>query len=532
MEQTTAGITRVRPGKTILVGRRRLATITVLGIALGVAALVAAALLFLPVVPALADDGSVYVTGGAVHPMANTDIRMEAETVQAVCFGRFAEYRADFRFVNSGEPQTLQLGFPFIDSSYSDQQSLVAFRAWQNGTPLAVRVGIGEDPAYPGSEVTYYLHEATFPRGETMITVSYLSGVSAVGAARFSEKAPASLGAWGVCGNYDYLLHSGAGWRDTIGKAVVRYSLADDFAGWALDVKAAEIKGFEEASLTTRPESYVKLDDHTYQWVFEDLEPTTQDDITLAFTMPQPRYDEELGLGWADPRLTAVEGSGRVATEIQYPAGWEAFDGSPGIGWGAPAPGAGAWTKVTFGQTESLREICILPGRNDGLDSFSRYGRPKTLRATFSDGTETVLVLKDEPSLQRFAVSAETTWVRFDTLEIYSGSAGNDTYISEIGFGSEPAPEFETFEDLMTVTAALPTTEPPLASSTTVVSPTTTAISTGTATSSTITSTTASNAVKESGRRLWPAYLAIGVAVVALAALVLLVRRARARGKG
>ena len=134
--------------------------------------LVAITLLAGPVAPALADDGSVFTAGGAVHPMANSDIRMESETVQAVCFGGFAEYRAEFHFVNSGEPQTVQLGFPFLDYSkrFEGQPSLVAFRAWQDGVELPVTVGNGDDPAWPGSEINYYLHAANFPRGESVIS--------------------------------------------------------------------------------------------------------------------------------------------------------------------------------------------------------------------------------------------------------------------------------------------------------------------------------------------------------------------------
>lgn len=79
-----------------------------------------------------------------------------------------------------------------------------------------------------------------------------------------------------------------AGWKGTIGKAVVRYRLADSFNGWAVDVKAADREAYGEGAGTpiTSPESYVMLDDHTYQWVFEDFEPTEDNDIVLAFTRP------------------------------------------------------------------------------------------------------------------------------------------------------------------------------------------------------------------------------------------------------
>jgi hypothetical protein len=49
---------------------------------------------------AFADDSSVGATGGSAYPVWATDIRLASETVQAVCFGDFAEYRIDFRFIN------------------------------------------------------------------------------------------------------------------------------------------------------------------------------------------------------------------------------------------------------------------------------------------------------------------------------------------------------------------------------------------------------------------------------------------------
>jgi hypothetical protein len=502
--------------------------------------LVAITLLAGPVAPVLADDGSVFMAGGAVHPMANSDIRMESETVQAVCFGGFAEYRAEFHFVNSGGPQVVQLGFPFTGYSkqFENQPSLVAFRAWQDDVQLPVTVGLGDDPAWPGSEITYYLHQATFPRGETVITVSYLADMSSAASPRFSDDAPAALGAPGFAASFDYWLHSGAGWSGAIGKAVIRFNLADTFTGWAVDVKQADTAGYEVVPFTTKPESYVALDDRTYQWVFEDLEPSTKDDVVLAFTMGKGRYDDALGLTWADARVAGIDGSGRVRHEFVYPAddtpaGWEAFDRSAKTSWGAPAPGAGAWTRVAFAESQIVREIRILPGRNENPESFKEYGRPKTLRVTFSDGTDTVLDLKDEPSLQRFRVSADATWVRFDTLAIYPGIVNDDTYISEIELGSELAPGFEDFSDLILATA--PAGEPSQGPGTTIAMASTGPVSALTTAPSTVVTSAvgiADTAGKLHHGWLWPAYIAIGVAVVALATLVALEWRTRRKAKG
>ena len=177
---------------------------------------------------------------------------MEAETVQAVCYREFAEYRVDFTFTNVGEPQTVKLGFPFeitASGSMGMGNPPVAFRAWQDGKPLAVTLGRGvsQDDLMSGDNAPgYYLHEATFPRGKTVITVSYLARPTVSAGNRFSELTPPeflalNMGGWSA--RYDYWLHTGAGWKGTIGKATIRFHLADSFDGWAVDVKASDRRG-------------------------------------------------------------------------------------------------------------------------------------------------------------------------------------------------------------------------------------------------------------------------------------------------
>ncbi len=114
---------------------------------------------------------------------------MESETVQAICYRDFAEYRVDFLFVNSGAPQTLQLGFPYEVNPEGDSRGgLIAFHAWQDGTPLAVTMGKGPDTWHE-----YYLHQATFPTGKTMISVSYLASPTVTSGTRFQALMPSGV---------------------------------------------------------------------------------------------------------------------------------------------------------------------------------------------------------------------------------------------------------------------------------------------------------------------------------------------------
>ena len=144
-----------------------------------------------------ADDTSMGGTGGSVYPTTSPDIRMEAETVQAVLYGGFAEYRCDFEFVNEGPPQTVVLGFPF---SVTREEPIygsfppTAFRAWQDGRPLEVTLSrdVSQNDARAGV-IGYFLHEATFDRGPTTITVSYLTRPSMSTGGSISQVAPPAL---------------------------------------------------------------------------------------------------------------------------------------------------------------------------------------------------------------------------------------------------------------------------------------------------------------------------------------------------
>jgi hypothetical protein len=132
--------------------------------------------------------------------------------------------------------------------------------------------------------------------------------------------------------------------------------------------------------------------------------------------------------------------------------------GRPGTSWaeGAPGPGGGEHLRFTFATAGPVREVRIVPGDVESLDSFGEHGRPKTLRLTFADGTSTVLHLADEPSVQRFAVQGNGPWAELEIVESYPGTADSDTYVASVEFGREPAPAFLPFAQLIDAPAKNP----------------------------------------------------------------------------
>jgi hypothetical protein len=415
------------------------------------AAALAATLILLVLSSAVLADATIVrvdIEGGVV-PLASTDIRMDSETVQAICYRNFAEYRVDFKFVNDGSSQTLELGFSSADITPPNEAvtpdalvlaqggAPVALRAWQDGRPLKVTRGEGKDLVLSPAWVGYYLHTATFPHGETMITVSYLA---ATGDQYHNQ--------------YEYWLHTGAGWKGPIGKAIVRYRLADSFYDGGI-LTGPTLPG-EHPDTYIAPDSYRKLDDRTYQWVFDNLEPTRDDDIFLISPMPN-RLPEEFNSGG---EAAVPAGAGAVAVpgavserrgpnaESSDPPGWEAIDGNPATAWGFSAESPDKWLQLGVQGNQNLREIRILPGRNDSPTSFKEYARPKTIDVNWGTG-EKEITLKDEPSLQRFDISRKTDSVRLTIVDVYPGTKSNDVYLSEIDLGNAPAPEFDTFANTM-----------------------------------------------------------------------------------
>jgi hypothetical protein len=449
------------------------------GLAVALASILVAALGFAPS-SAFADTTALGGVAGDLYPTANNDIRMEAETVQAICYRYVAEFHVDFEFVNSGDAQTVQLGFPYLaPAPYTGVTPPIGFQAWQDGVPLEVSLApstsapttIATGPTPPVE--SYFLMKASFPPGKTMIAVSYVAQPTWFGYNRLPASTPADVTALSIEGRaakYDYWLHTGAGWAGTIGKAVVRFQFADDFDGWAVDAKASDpaVKASHILPPTTKPETYTRSDASALEWVFEDLEPTEADDIVLAFSgdafemlQSQVILDQHGEMPAAYGALPVpITASGNLAYHYSRddPSaakdGWWAVDSSLVNPWGVPAPGKGAWIKLGVQGDHNLKEIRILPGSIVDAASFMRYGRPKTMRVTLSDGTSSTISLKDEPSLQRFPISGNAEWLKLDILDIYRGTESDDTYISLIDLGTEPAPSFLPFAELISSKAA------------------------------------------------------------------------------
>jgi hypothetical protein len=414
------------------------------GVGVGVVLLVAVLATLAPGV-ASADDTSLGAVGGTVVARPSADIRMSAETVQAVCFGSFAEFRVDFRFVNEGRARSVRLGFPFsraIGGEHGGERPF-GFQAWQGKRPLRVSVvGVGGGAMY-GDAQGYFVHTARFPHGESTITVSYLAQVSVRAGYRKSGDATSGGAHW-----YEYWLHTGRTWKGPIGAAVVRFALADTFCGDGIGLTAEEA---DEYAPVTTP-GWAQPLPGVYQWrrgAFEP-EPAQGRDWWNA----QAKSDVILGFGqdWEqgqNRQKWSASGSAPLpngAGEAQ-----SAGDGALGTCWtaGPLAEEDHPWVQSTFRRPRRIREVRIVSGNNSYVAAFSRYGRPRTMTAAFSDGSSVVLHLADAPVLQRFPVDATTTSVKLTVDEVFPGSDYPAVCVSEVEFGGAAAPSYAAFSELL-----------------------------------------------------------------------------------
>ncbi len=399
---------------------------------------------------ALANDSAVGTQGAAVRPLTDTDIRMDSEAVQIICMRGYALYRIDFKFVNgSGADKALKIGFPFPDFENEEGNRGVppaAFRAWLNGQELAVTQEPGFDSDGDAEwPVIWFTREAVFPPGESMMTVTYLgtpdvSVMSAELAEALSQAGSEASGA----GFYPYLVHTGAGWAGTIGKTVVRYTMAEDFDGEQVDLVMETEAGYEwtEPGRARLLRAFTKPAPNVYEWVYEDYEPTRDHDPLLAFAWFS-EWTQEF-----DPFEATKASSHLELGEYTYQP-YAIRDGQPSTAWAedADGPGIGEWVDIGFGESRDVREIRVLPGYQKRADLFAKYNRPKTLKVDFSDGTGVELPLADEMGLQVFTVRAKADSARVTIVDVYPGTNERDeTYISEVTFSEAPLPKLATFE--------------------------------------------------------------------------------------
>ncbi|MBI3160637.1 MAG: hypothetical protein HYZ26_13650 [Chloroflexi bacterium] len=201
-----------------------------------------------------------------------TQVRMAAETVVIEVLadalqgslGR-AGVTADFTMHNEGaQAEVMAVRFPIAaNSGFSTYPEILGLMVVVDGSNVPIRRTTGPDPVYGGADVPWAEFDVTFPPGEDVsIRVTYM--LEGTGEYPFIA--------------FYYILATGAGWKDSIGRADLVLRLPYEASphnvvfeteiGWANTTPGGVMEGRE------------------VRWHFEDLEPTQADDLVVALVMP------------------------------------------------------------------------------------------------------------------------------------------------------------------------------------------------------------------------------------------------------
>jgi hypothetical protein len=223
--------------------------------------------------PALADIAPPYQPPGAsLEPgKETTQVRMLAENVlidvkpgSGDSLGT-AQVTADFTMRNLGDQtETMAVRFPIsANDGRFGKPEIKNLQVQVNGNNIGTKRIQGEDPYWGGDQVPWAEFQVKFPPGKDVpIRVTYT--LEGMGYQPFVS--------------FNYILSTGAGWKDTIGSAdlIVRLPyqaneqnvILGTQIGWSETTPGASLEGKE------------------IRWHYENLEPERENNLDVALVMP------------------------------------------------------------------------------------------------------------------------------------------------------------------------------------------------------------------------------------------------------
>jgi len=171
-----------------------------------------------------------------------------------------------FTMHNLGETEErMQVRFPIsANDGWFRYPELRNVAVWVNGLQAGTRRITGPDPVYDNESVPWIGFDVRFPPGKDVeVKVSYTGE---------------AMGEYGLAAFF-YVLHTGAGWKDTIGSADLIVRLP--YPATLENVIFGESTGFSD----TTPG--FDLSGNEARWHFEDLEPAWEDDLEVSLVKPE-----------------------------------------------------------------------------------------------------------------------------------------------------------------------------------------------------------------------------------------------------
>jgi len=210
----------------------------------------------------IADSGSFEGRGESVYPLNNTQVEMVAETVYIHKITKL-KWRAEcaFWFYNTGDDCMIQMGFPDFPSGIDEGKrewrynhgSIKDFTCSMDDTVLGYKLKLGLTnpidstlPEYP----RVYVWDASFKKDQVRKVYNTYTFEGDID---------------GYYQTIQYVLKTGALWKDSIGTGVIR-----------IDIDSLDRKYISKI----KPEGY-SYSGNSIEWKFTELEP--KEDISIQF---------------------------------------------------------------------------------------------------------------------------------------------------------------------------------------------------------------------------------------------------------
>ncbi|MCK5459674.1 hypothetical protein KAI52_01000 [Candidatus Parcubacteria bacterium] len=388
-----------------------------------------------------ADSASIGGQGNTVKILDNNEIQMVDEVIKMVVkekeIGDEIKWNRDitevdivYLFKNTTDKSiSVKMGFPEKMEDYEDyyiensEQKLNDFSAYdENGNAIDIIFRNSKEALTKG--VNWYIYDVDFaPFEKKKIQNKY----------------------WIINSGYnnnhwfDYILETGASWKDKIEKIDVEVKFED--GRLIYDVSRIEPSGY-----------IFNKKNNSIEWRLSNIEPTKDDNIRVGHRNFPYRgkgswrcdYDtkySELSKDYID-EVSTMSSSHLVEDEIGYYA-CKAVDGDKKTAWveGVVGSGIGEWISnldsLYLSESINYQKVKIFNGFGESEELWRKNNRVKKLKIIYPNNQEHIIDLEDIFGYQTIDLPEiirlkENGYAKLEIMEVYKSTDFDDTAISEV----------------------------------------------------------------------------------------------------
>lgn len=382
-----------------------------------------------------ADDANIGGYGNTVKILNNKDVQMKNEIINIFVSSTSTNVEIIYNFVNTSNKQIeVTMGFPEkMDGNYTDSYKLNNFSVFEKNKIIETNYRNSEEAVTP--DVNWYIHTSSFePNEKKEVINKYWINNSAW-----------SGGSW-----FNYVLETGASWKNKIEKVDIHVYFLEDISIY--DVRSVKPANF-----------FINEENQAIEWHIRDIEPTKDDNLHISWKNFHDRFKgacvcQESCRDYTgfDFNKTFGKSSSYLieTTSNYYPC--YAFDNKPETAWveNVEGPGIGEWLNVplktlvgtlydpqiepSHPNNKHINKIKIFNGLGENEELWKKNNRLKKIKVFFYDQEEMIIKIPDVYGYQIIdlprSITTNKESVRVEILETYNGSEYDDTAISEIRF--------------------------------------------------------------------------------------------------